>query len=62
MAKVYKDLREFLATLEEEGQLVRVKEEVMPEPDIASAGRAAANIKTGQAWYYSKTSTVIKGR
>lgn len=49
MAKVYKDLREFLATLEEEGQLVRVKEEVMPEPDIASAGRAAANIKNGPA-------------
>ena len=44
MAKVYKDLRSFLATLEKEGQLVRIKDEVMPEPDIASAGRAAANI------------------
>lgn len=30
MAKVYKDLRVFLATLEEEGQIVRIKEEVMP--------------------------------
>ncbi|MCA5960854.1 UbiD family decarboxylase [Blautia sp. RD014234] len=38
MAKVYKDLRSFLATLEKEGQLVRIKDEVMPEPDIASAG------------------------
>lgn len=26
MAKVYKDLREFLKTLEEEGQLIRVKD------------------------------------
>ena len=33
MAKVYKDLREFLKTLEEEGQLIRVKDEVDPEPD-----------------------------
>ena len=32
MAKVYKDLREFLKTLEEEGQLIRVKDEVDPEP------------------------------
>lgn len=31
MAKVYKDLREFLKTLEEEGQLIRVKDEVDPE-------------------------------
>ena len=30
MAKVYKDLREFLKTLEEEGQLIRVKDEVDP--------------------------------
>ena len=45
MAKVYEGLREFLQTLEEEGQLVRVKDEVMPEPDIGAAGRAAANMK-----------------
>ncbi len=54
MAKVYKDLREFLATLEEEGQLVRVKEEVMPEPDIASAGRAASNMENGPAVLFEK--------
>ena len=40
MAKAYKDLREFLETLEREGQLVRVTETVNPEPDIAAAGRA----------------------
>ena len=45
MAKVYEGLREFLQTLEEEGQLVRIKDEVMPEPDIGAAGRAAANMK-----------------
>ncbi|PKQ38075.1 MAG: phenolic acid decarboxylase [Actinobacteria bacterium HGW-Actinobacteria-1] len=49
MAKVYKDLREFLQTLEEEGQLVRVKEEVNPEPDIGAAGRAASSMPNGPA-------------
>lgn len=42
MAKAYRDLREFLATLEEEGQLVRVTDEVNPEPTIGAAGRAAS--------------------
>lgn len=49
MAKVYKDLREFLATLEEEGQLVRIKDEVNPEPDIGAAGRAASRMPNGPA-------------
>ena len=44
MSKVYENLRDFLATLEAEGQLVRVKDQVMPEPDIGSASRAAANM------------------
>lgn len=54
MSRISKDLRSFLQLLEEEGQLVRVKEEVMPEPDIASAGRAAANIKGGPAVLFEK--------
>ncbi len=54
MAKVYKDLRSFLETLEQEGQLVRVKEEVDPEPNIGAAGRAAANIKNGPAVFFEK--------
>lgn len=49
MAKVYQDLRSFLETLEAEGQLVRVKDEVMPEPDIGSAGRAASRMPNGPA-------------
>ncbi len=54
MGTVYHDLRSFLKKLEEEGQLVRVHEEVMPEPDIAAAGRAAANIKNGPAVFFEK--------
>lgn len=54
MAKVYQDLRSFLKTLEEEGQLVRVKEEVDPEPTIGAAGRAASNIKNGPAVLFEK--------
>jgi len=58
MAKVYKDLREFLEVLEQEGQLIRVKEEVNPEPDIAAAGRAVANLGKNQpAVFFEK----IKG-
>lgn len=49
MAKAYHDLRSFLECLEENGQLVRITEQVNPEPDIAAAGRAAANIKNGPA-------------
>ncbi|MDR3540624.1 MAG: non-oxidative hydroxyarylic acid decarboxylases subunit C [Desulfosporosinus sp.] len=48
------DLREFLAVLEESGQLVRVKEVVNPEPDIAAAGRAAANLKSSPAILFEK--------
>ena len=54
MARVYKDLREFLEVLEAEGQLVRVKEQVEPEPDIGTAGRAAANLKNGPAVLFEK--------
>jgi hypothetical protein len=39
MSKTYKDLREFLLELEKEGQLVRIKDTVDPEPDISAAPR-----------------------
>lgn len=48
----YRDLREFLQRLEDEGQLVRVRNEVMPEPDIAAAGRAAPNMENGPAVFF----------
>ena len=33
----YDDLGSFLSTLDEQGQLVRITDEVTPEPDIAAA-------------------------
>ncbi|MCI4139578.1 UbiD family decarboxylase, partial [Bacillus vallismortis] len=37
----YQDFREFLTALEKEGQLLTVKEEVKPDPDLGAAARAA---------------------
>jgi UbiD family decarboxylase len=45
----YRDLREFLELLEKENQLVRIKEELMPEPDLGAIGRAAPNLENGPA-------------
>ncbi|MCP4180253.1 MAG: UbiD family decarboxylase [bacterium] len=42
----YCDFREFLTTLEKEGQLLRISAPVLPEPDISAAGRAVGNIGT----------------
>lgn len=43
----YDDLRSFLDALEEEGQLLRISEEVSPEPDLAAAANAAGRIGEG---------------
>ncbi|EPZ48151.1 non-oxidative hydroxyarylic acid decarboxylases subunit C [Alicyclobacillus acidoterrestris] len=40
----YKDFRDFLDTLRKEGQLLTIEDEVMPEPDLGSAGRAINNV------------------
>jgi vanillate/4-hydroxybenzoate decarboxylase subunit C len=32
--RAYKDLREFLSALEQERQLLRIHDRVMPEPDL----------------------------
>jgi vanillate/4-hydroxybenzoate decarboxylase subunit C len=45
----YRSLRDFLIKLESEGQLVRVKKKVKPEPDISGAASAAATIPSGPA-------------
>src|SRR3990172_7883037 len=50
----YGSLREFLARLEKEGQLVRIKEEVRPEPDIRAASCAAAKVPGGPAILFEK--------
>ena len=43
----YSDLREFLERLEKEGELYRITDEVMPEPDVGSIGRAICNMQGG---------------
>ncbi|MGW0472432.1 non-oxidative hydroxyarylic acid decarboxylases subunit C [Streptomyces coeruleorubidus] len=40
----YDDLRSFLEALDKEGQLLRITEEVNPEPDIAAAANAAPRL------------------
>jgi UbiD family decarboxylase len=39
----YHSLRDFLGILEQNGQLVRIADAVMPEPDISAAAQAAIN-------------------
>ncbi|MFJ9123741.1 non-oxidative hydroxyarylic acid decarboxylases subunit C [Streptomyces sp. NPDC102340] len=40
----YDDLRSFLGTLQKEGQLLRISDEVLPEPDLAAAANATGRI------------------
>ncbi|WP_085523670.1 non-oxidative hydroxyarylic acid decarboxylases subunit C [Tuberibacillus sp. Marseille-P3662] len=40
----YQDLREYMDKLKEEEQLLTIKDEVMPEPDLGAAGRAITNL------------------
>ncbi|MGW7425927.1 non-oxidative hydroxyarylic acid decarboxylases subunit C [Streptomyces sp. NPDC054813] len=40
----YDDLRSFLDALDKQGQLLRITEEVMPEPDVAAAANAASRM------------------
>ncbi|MCX4405376.1 MULTISPECIES: non-oxidative hydroxyarylic acid decarboxylases subunit C [unclassified Streptomyces] len=48
----YDDLRSFLTTLEAEGQLLKITEEVLPEPDLAAAANAAGRIGEGAPALY----------
>src|SRR5512133_364849 len=50
----YRDLRDFLELLEREKQLIRVKDPVMPEPDLSAIGRAAPDLKNGPAVFVEK--------
>ncbi len=50
----FDSLREFLTKLESEGQLVRITEEVKPEPDIRAAACAAARMEGGPALLFEK--------
>ncbi len=40
----YRDLREFLAKLEAEGQLINFQNEILPKPDIGAICRVASDI------------------
>ncbi|MFK4517747.1 UbiD family decarboxylase [Bradyrhizobium japonicum] len=42
--RAYKDLREFLSLLEQERQLLRIHDQVLPEPDMAAAACALTQI------------------
>lgn len=50
----YRSLRDFLTKLEAEGQLVRIKESVKPEPDIRAAACAAAKMAGGPALLFER--------
>ena len=52
----YRDLREFLELLEKEKQLIRIKEEISPEPDLSAIGRAAPDLEDGPAVLIEKIS------
>ena len=42
--RAYQDFREFLAVLDQEKQLLRVTDPMMPEPDLAAAAAAATRL------------------
>jgi len=44
----FDDLRSFLQALEEQGQLLRIEEEVNAEPDLAAAANATAALATAR--------------
>ncbi|MFF8948538.1 non-oxidative hydroxyarylic acid decarboxylases subunit C [Streptomyces sp. NPDC014940] len=49
------NLRSFLSTLEAEGQLLRITEEVLPEPDLAAAANATGRIgENAPALYFDQ--------
>ncbi|MFC2019154.1 UbiD family decarboxylase [Chloroflexota bacterium] len=63
---VYSDLREWMAYLEREGELVRVKEEIHLEPNIGAIGRAICNLQgpavlTENLIGYDRTRSLVIG-
>jgi 4-hydroxybenzoate decarboxylase len=50
----YRSLRDFIARLETEGQVVRIKETVRPEPDIRAAACAAVKMPAGPALLFER--------
>jgi vanillate/4-hydroxybenzoate decarboxylase subunit C len=50
----YRDLRDFLSLLDREDQLIRIKDPIMPEPDLSAIGRAASDLEHGPAVFVEK--------
>ena len=50
----FQSLREFLAKAEQQGQLLRISEEVRPEPDIRTIAYAAAKVPQGPVVLFEK--------
>ena len=59
----YDDLRAFLKALDEQGQLLRITDEVMPEPDIAAAANAAPRLgENAPALYFDNVTGFTAAR
>jgi len=59
----YDDLRSFLDTLDEQGQLLRITDEVLPEPDVAAAANAVARMgDKAPALYFNNVKGFIDAR
>ena len=54
--KCYQDLREFIAVLAQQGQLLLIIDEVRFEPDLAASACALAQIGTGAQSFWSTRS------
>ena len=61
--RAYQDLREFLGVLDEQRQLLRITEQVAPEPDLAAAACALARLgETGPAIQFSNIAGYTSAR
>jgi UbiD family decarboxylase len=59
----YDDLRDFLSTLDKHGQLLRVTEEVRPEPDVAAAANAVSRLgEAAPALYFDNITGFTSAR
>ncbi|MBF6332229.1 non-oxidative hydroxyarylic acid decarboxylases subunit C [Nocardia transvalensis] len=59
----YDDLRSFLDRLDKEGQLLRITDRVMPEPDIAAAANAVARLgQQSSALYFDNIAGFTSAR
>ena len=48
----FDSLRDFLAVLGDNGQLLRIKNEVAPEPDLGAAGRTVNELGENADWQH----------